>query len=188
MFVDRIAGLTPGSPAYATRHKRDKVTAATQRSYEALFDPALPDLSLSDRLLVALYACTLSTAPALATHYAERLASINADRAVIDQIAQGLIDAQEPRLRAMLAFTRTLIESPIDGDKTALERLPVAGIPTLARGRHRAVDRLSFLSDSPDGRFARAAGLECNGGSMSRELKRMASRIACWDGTRGWTW
>ncbi|HMC44460.1 MAG TPA: CMD domain protein, partial [Caballeronia sp.] len=108
-IVDRIAGLTPGSPAYVTRHKRDKVAAATQRSYEALFDPALPDLSLSDRLLVALYACTLSKAPALATHYAERLASINADRAVIDQIAQDSIDAQEPRLRAMLSFTRTLI-------------------------------------------------------------------------------
>ena len=32
-IVDRIAGLTPGSPAHATRHKRDKVAAATQRSY-----------------------------------------------------------------------------------------------------------------------------------------------------------
>ena len=131
-IVDRIAGLTPGSPAFATRHKRDKVAFATQRSYEALFDPALPDLSLTDRLLVALYACTLSKAPALATHYAQRLASINADRAVIDQIAQGSIDAQEPRLRAMLSFTRTLIEAPIDGDKNALERLPAAGIPTPA--------------------------------------------------------
>jgi CMD domain protein len=131
-IVDRIAGLTPGLPAFATRHKRDKVAAATQRSYEALFDPALPDLSLTDRLLVALYACTLSNAPALATHYAERLASINADRAVVDQIAQGSIDAQEPRLRAMLIFTRTLIEAPIDGDKSALELLPAAGIPTPA--------------------------------------------------------
>jgi uncharacterized protein YciW len=131
-IVDRIAGLTPGSLTYATRHKRDKVASATQRSYEALFDPALPDLSLTDRLLVALYACTLSKAPALATHYAERLASIDADRAVIDQIAQGLIDVQEPRLRAMLTFTRTLIEAPIDGDKTALELLPAAGIPTPA--------------------------------------------------------
>jgi CMD domain protein len=131
-IVDRIAGLSPGSPTHATRHKRDKVAAATQRSYEALFDPALPDLSLTERLLVALYACTLSNAPALAEHYAERLASSNADRAVIDQIVQGSIQTQEPRLRAMLSFTRTLIESPIDGDKTALERLPAAGISTPA--------------------------------------------------------
>jgi uncharacterized protein YciW len=131
-IVDRIAGLTPGSPAYVTRHKRDKVAVATQHSYDALFDPALPDLSVTDRLLVALYACTLSNAPALATHYVERLASINADRAVIDQIAQGSIDVQEPRLRAMLTFTRTLIQSPINGDRATLELLPAAGIPTPA--------------------------------------------------------
>jgi uncharacterized protein YciW len=112
-IVDRIAGLIPGSVTHATRHKRDKVAAATQRSYEALFDPALAGLSLTDRLLVALYACTLSNAPALATHYTERLASIDTDRALIDQIARGSIDTQEPRLRAMLTFTRTLIEAPI---------------------------------------------------------------------------
>lgn len=131
-IVDRIAGLTPGSSTHATRHKREKVAAATQRSYEALFDPALPDLSLTERLLVGLYACTLSNASGLATHYAERLASINADRAVIDQIARGSIDTQEPRLLAMLTFTRTLIEAPVDGDRSALERLPAAGIPTPA--------------------------------------------------------
>jgi CMD domain protein len=131
-IVDRIAGLTPGTPTHATRHKREKVADATQRSHDALFDPALPDLSLSDRLLVALYACTLSKASALAAHYAERLTSIDTDRAVINEVAQGSIDTQEPRLRAMLDFTRTLIESPINGDKTALERLPAAGIPTPA--------------------------------------------------------
>jgi CMD domain protein len=131
-IVDRVAGLTPGSATRATRHKRDKVAAATQRSYEALFDPALPDLSLTERLFVALYACTLSNASGLATHYAERLASIDADRTVIDQIARGSIDTQEPRLFAMLTFTRTLIEAPVDGDKAALERLPAAGISTPA--------------------------------------------------------
>jgi uncharacterized protein YciW len=131
-IVDRSAGLTQGTPTHATRHKREKVADATQRSYEALFSPALRDLSLSDRLLVALYACTLSNASALATHYAERLASINTDRAVINEIAQGSIDTQEARLHAMLVFTRTLIESPIEGDKTALEHLSAAGIPTPA--------------------------------------------------------
>jgi CMD domain protein len=131
-IVDRVAGLTPGSATLATRHKRDKVAAATQRSYEALFDPVLPDLPLTERLLVALYACTLSNASGLATHYAERLASIDADRSVIDQIARGSIDTQEPRLFAMLTFTRTLIEAPVDGDKAALEHLPAAGISTPA--------------------------------------------------------
>ncbi|OAJ62294.1 CMD domain protein [Paraburkholderia ginsengiterrae] len=133
--IDRIAGLTPGSAAHATRHKRAKVAAATQRSYDVLFDPALPDLPLADRLCVALYACTLSKAPALAAHYAQQLAAIGAARAVIDQIAQGATsDAafEPPRLRAMLTFTRTLIEAPIEGDKAALERLRDAGIATPA--------------------------------------------------------
>ncbi|HXZ06555.1 MAG TPA: CMD domain protein [Paraburkholderia sp.] len=131
-IVDRIAGLTPGSATHTTRHRRDKVATATQRSYEALLDPALPDLSLRDRLLVAFYACRLSKAPALAAHYTERLAAAGVDRASIEQIDEGSIDAQEPRLRAMLTFTRALIERPIEGDRTALERLQAAGIPTPA--------------------------------------------------------
>jgi uncharacterized protein YciW len=133
--VDRIAGLAAGSTTYATRHKRAKVAAATQRSYDVLFDPALPDLSLTDRLCVALYACALSKAPALAAHYAQRLASIGLDGTVIDAITQGSLDEielRQPRLRAMLNFTRTLIEAPIEGDKAALERLSNAGIATPA--------------------------------------------------------
>lgn len=131
-IVDRIAGATPGSAAHTTRHRRDKVAAATQRSYEALLDPALPDLALGDRLLIALYACTLSNAPALAAHYEQRLAALGVDRASIEPVTQGSTDAREPRLRAMLNFTRTLIERPIEGDRAALERLQAAGIPTPA--------------------------------------------------------
>lgn len=133
--IDRIADVAPGSATYATRHKREKVAAATQRSYDALFDPALPDLTPADRLCVALYACTLSNASGPAAHYAQRLASIGVDRTVIDPIAQNSPDAlegQPSRLRAMLNFTRTLIEAPIEGDKAALERLRDAGIPTPA--------------------------------------------------------
>jgi CMD domain protein len=132
-IVDRFAGLAPGSATHTTRHRRDKVAAATQHSYEALFDPALPDLPLAERFLVALYACSLSNASALAAHYAERLAAINADRSLIGQVASGSIDdLRQPRLCAMLHFTRILIEAPIDGDRAVLERLPAAGIPTAA--------------------------------------------------------
>lgn len=133
--VDRIADLAPGSATHATRHKREKVAAATQRSYDALFDPALPDLKLADRLCVALYASTLSNASGLAAHYAQRLASAGVDRAVIEPIARNSLDAlegQPSHLRAMLNFTRTLIETPIEGDKAALERLRDAGMTTPA--------------------------------------------------------
>ncbi|TYZ40401.1 acyltransferase, partial [Ralstonia solanacearum] len=36
----------------------------------------------------------------------------------------------DARLRAILAFARTLIERPIDGDRDALLRLPAAGLAT----------------------------------------------------------
>ena len=71
-LVDQLAGLDPGSPIHRVRHRRDKVALATQGSYDALFDPALPGLSLVERLLVALYACRLTPAMGLAGHYRER--------------------------------------------------------------------------------------------------------------------
>ena len=36
----------------------------------------------------------------------------------------------DARLRAILAFTRTLVERPIEGDRDALLRLPAAGLAT----------------------------------------------------------
>ena len=59
-LVDKLVGLTPGSKTFEVRHQREKVAAATQGSYDALFDPALPGLSLTERLLVALYAGSLA--------------------------------------------------------------------------------------------------------------------------------
>ena len=68
-LVDQLVGLKADSTTYAARHQRDKVAAATQGSYDALFDPALPGLTLAERLLVALYASRLTPSPALAAHY-----------------------------------------------------------------------------------------------------------------------
>ena len=132
-IVDRVAGLAPGSQAYLTRHKREKVAAATQFSDEALFDPALPDLALRERLLVALYACALSQATSLSVHYRERLGALDIDAGLLDQVARTALDeVAEPRLRELLRFTHTLITQPVAGDKAALQRLPAAGLSTPA--------------------------------------------------------
>ncbi|WP_454721111.1 MULTISPECIES: CMD domain protein [Cupriavidus] len=129
--VDHVAGLVPGTATHALRHQRDKVAAATQGSYDALFDPALPGLPLAERLLVALYAARLTPSPGLAAHYRRQLAAAGADAAQIAVAEHGdpatLADA---RLRAMLAFTRALIEKPLDGDEAALRTLPAAGLST----------------------------------------------------------
>jgi len=132
-LIDQLTGLTPGSAAHSLRHRRDKVVAATQGSYDALFDPALPGLTLAERLLVALYAARLTPSHELAAHYRARLADAGADARLVDAVACGNPeDIADPRLRAMLAFTRTLIEKPVEGDRSALQALPAAGLSTPA--------------------------------------------------------
>ncbi|MEE2975900.1 MAG: acyl-CoA thioester hydrolase/BAAT C-terminal domain-containing protein [Pseudomonadota bacterium] len=129
--VDQIAGLEDGSATHALRHAREKVATATQGSYDALFDADLPGLTLGERLLVALYACRLTPAPELAEHYRARLANTPVDADALQAVDHGDIDTlTDARLRAILAFTRTLVERPIEGDRDALLRLPAAGLAT----------------------------------------------------------
>ncbi|CAJ0742617.1 acyl-CoA thioester hydrolase/BAAT C-terminal domain-containing protein [Ralstonia mannitolilytica] len=129
--VDQVAGLDDGSATHALRHTREKVAAATQGSYDALFDAALPGLTLGERLLVALYACRLTPAPELAGHYRARLADTPVDANALQAVDHGDVDAlADTRLRAILTFTRTLIERPIEGDRDALLRLPAVGLAT----------------------------------------------------------
>lgn len=132
-LVDKLVGLTPGSKTFEVRHQREKVAAATQGSYDALFDPALPGLTLAERLLVALYATRISPSPLLASHYRARLTETDAAPADIAVAESGKPeDAANPRLAAMLEFTRKLIENPVEGDEAALKTLPAAGVSTPA--------------------------------------------------------
>ncbi|MGN8084466.1 CMD domain protein [Ralstonia sp. 22086] len=129
--VDQVADLGDGSPTHALRHAREKVATATQGSYDALFDAALPGLTLGERLLVALYACRLTPAPELADHYRARLANTPVDAIALQAVDHGDIDTlTDARLHAILTFTRTLVERPIEGDRDALLRLPAAGLAT----------------------------------------------------------
>ena len=130
--VDQVAGVNDGSATHALRHAREKVATATQGSYDALFGPALPGrLTLGERLLVALYACRLTPAPELAEHYRARLADTPVDANALQAVEHGDVDTlADPRLRAILTFTRTLIERPIEGDRDALLRLPAGGLAT----------------------------------------------------------
>lgn len=132
-LVDRLVGLTADSNTFAVRHQREKVAAATQGSYDALFDPELPGLSLTERLLVALYATRISPSPLLAAHYRARLVEAGASAADIAVAESGKpADAADPRLAAILEFTRKLIENPVEGDEAALKTLPAAGVSTPA--------------------------------------------------------
>jgi len=128
-LIDQLIGLQADDPLYAVRHQRKKVVDATQGSYDVLFDPARTELSLTERLLVACYAARLSGATELFDHYRQRLLDIDAD-AIATQGDSA--DASDPRLSAMLEFTRKLIDAPVEGDAAALQTLPAAGLSTPA--------------------------------------------------------
>ncbi|MDH6592453.1 uncharacterized protein YciW [Variovorax sp. TBS-050B] len=129
--IDAVVPLAPDQPVWALRRQRDKVVAATQGSYDAMFSPAVEVLTVKERLLVALHACRVSKAGSLAAHYRERLMAEGADEAVVAAVdaGHGVADA---RLQAMLAFTTKLIERPIEGDRAAVQALAASGLSTPA--------------------------------------------------------
>lgn len=131
-LIDRLLGVGPGNDLYALRHARAKATDAIQRSQDLFFQPELGQVSLQDRLSIAVYACALSRAQVLGTYYRDQLA---AQHGVTPQWLAALendaLDAiADARLRAMLAFTRILILTPVQGDKAALQALQAAGLAT----------------------------------------------------------
>ena len=120
-LIDALVPLAAGSALHAVRHQRDKVVAATQGSLDAVFDPALPGLSLAERLLVAQNVAQLSGGAALSGAYSKRYQACRASQ------PQPNLNA---RLDAMLKFARTLALHPVEGDRAALLSLPAAGLST----------------------------------------------------------
>jgi len=132
--LDVIDAAVPLAPSQATRMlrlQREKVVAATQGSYDAMFSPTVEGLSVAERLLVALHACSVSKAATLAAHYRERLLAEGAERELIAAVGSGAPVA-DARLGTVLAFTASLIERPIEGDKASVDALADAGLSTPA--------------------------------------------------------
>ncbi|MGJ7573048.1 CMD domain-containing protein [Variovorax sp. RB2P76] len=132
-LVDACVPLAAGSAAHAVRHQRDKVVAATQGSYDALFDPQLSGPPLAERLLAAHAIARSADSAALQAHYRARLDALAPLSAAQQAAADGApVEAlgADPRLQAVLAFTRTLTDRPVEGDREALLKLPAAGLST----------------------------------------------------------
>ncbi|MGJ7609687.1 MULTISPECIES: CMD domain-containing protein [unclassified Variovorax] len=132
-LVDAAVPLAAGSAAHAVRHQRDKVVAATQGSYEALFDLQLSGPPLAERLLAAHAIARSAGSAALQAHYRARLDALAPLSAAQQAAADGApVESLggDPRLQAMLAFTRTLTDRPVEGDREALLKLPAAGLST----------------------------------------------------------
>lgn len=122
--IDSLVPLAPGNAVHALRVQRDKVRVATQGSDEAIFDPALPGLSLGERLRAAQLVAELSGSAVLAAHYAARAARAAHGSHAEKGASPG------PRLQAILTFARLLAVRPVEGDRAALLALPAAGLAT----------------------------------------------------------
>jgi uncharacterized peroxidase-related enzyme len=116
-LIDHLLALDPASPVYALRHQRDKVVASTQGSLEAIFDPTLTGLSLTERLLAAQRVAQLSGSAELAAYYASRLKGLPPVNAAA-------------RAETILQFAQVLTQRPVEGDREALLELPAAGLAT----------------------------------------------------------
>lgn len=129
--LDRVLGLAPGSELHGVRHQRAKVVDATQSSEALLLSAPIDGLSVPDRLLVALLACSLTPASELAVEYADRLRRLDIDAALVQTVASGRFDTvSDARLAQMLRFTHALITEPIKADRQALLALKQAGLTT----------------------------------------------------------
>lgn len=131
-LLDSLLDIQPGTHLHSVRHARDKVASATQGSQDLFFDPALDNtLSLTERLLVAYYAARLTPNPTLTAHYLNQLRALGVDESVLATVDAGSVELLDnPRLTAILHFTRTLIESPVHGDQAALQALQFEGLST----------------------------------------------------------
>lgn len=128
--IDRVLGLDSQGGVYAARIFRDKVRQGTQASYDALFSSSLA-LSLPVRWLVAVYVCQLTKATELHEHYVAEAKQAEVPTEWLQAIAQENLDAiNDPVVRAILIFARTLTLKPIEGDKTAIQHLEQSGVPT----------------------------------------------------------
>ena len=131
-LIDRLLEIDENSMVYAARHFRDEVLVGTQESYDALFSEEL-SLPLNVRLLVALYASVLSKAKELTKHYEAQLRDESITRDALEEEINGVLTddltlVEDPIVRAILSFTRTLILNPIEGDKNALLALEASGV------------------------------------------------------------
>jgi uncharacterized protein YciW len=130
--IDAVAGLHDGDAVAALRRARDKVLLHTRLSEAALFDPALPDLSLVERLHAARYVAQKSNAHALAETYRARLVDASGTPDDIARADADAFDALPRRVGAILAHARLLTLVPVDARPPDLDALKSAGLTTPA--------------------------------------------------------
>ena len=129
--IDRLAGLEQGSPAFTTRHEREKVALATQACEDLLLGNSLDSaLSQAERLVLAAEQARVSGVTVLEAEYRSRAEALGAEitpelRTILDKAGA---QTGNTRMDAMLHFVRTLALNPAESDQAALLAIPAAGL------------------------------------------------------------
>lgn len=152
--IDLAATLQPDDARYQMRHAREKIARHTQLSETALFDPAIDDISIGERLFAAWYAASLSGVPTVAGLYRRRIDAMPGSEPA--QAALATLDALAPeesmpssaavradavaevgrvagkRLAAIAAHTILLADAPVLAEPHHVQALQQAGFTTRA--------------------------------------------------------
>ncbi len=115
-LIDSLTRLDQFPAVKSIRHQRGKVVDATQGSYNQLFDPALPGLTLGERLRVAQTISQLSDSASLLQHYTQQLAAL----------PEAPVNGQ--REAALQKFATLLTHKPVKGDRSSIDALLAAGL------------------------------------------------------------
>lgn len=137
-FIDQIAGLQPGTPVHALRHRRDKLAAATQAFHDMYFGGEIEGLSRVERLLVAWQVSRLTPAPDTAAFFLEGLKSESLEPSLSEVLNRAGVGGRledtdalaDRRLAGLARFAGILAERPVDGDRELLMTLPAVGVST----------------------------------------------------------
>ena len=93
--IDALVGITPDSPLSAIRARRPEARAHAQATYRALFAPEAPgNVTAQERLGVGAFVAGLHDTPAIAAHYAARLAESGAPAALREAVDAALVEAR----------------------------------------------------------------------------------------------
>ena len=85
--IDRLAGISPGSPLAAIRGQRAQARDNAQASYAALFKPAAPGhMAMQERFAVAVFVAALHRDQPIVEFYAAGLADVGDGPALADEL------------------------------------------------------------------------------------------------------
>ncbi len=128
-IVDTLAGITPDSALAELRAQRPEAMRHTQRSYQALLEPADPTgLSRLDRGAIALRVAVLCEDTALAAHFRHYLAAIVDGSAFIDAVERFPEMRPTKRLAAILLHVDLVTRTPRMATAGHLRELSEAGL------------------------------------------------------------